>query len=494
MLKEKLTEAEAWLALILASPALSAEFFFIDEKNEPFKLWDFQMELFESEAQKELVFCARKTSKSTTIVARLFSFPFRKPGRRAFLTSAQSFHLDTITSELEKQIRNSYIHRNFLKLRFRPYFVAKAANNALIFSRVPQKKGAGVKSIHADEVYADEYQDFTEKAKAELNEVFQAVGRRFLSGVPDITSMRLARMLLGETNYKIFRFPRMYNPTWNDQVRKDKIDEYGSEDDFDYLRNIWGIIPEEIQAVFPKRYLYASTEKDKNSRVNTEFVYQKLYANESPVEGLQLTPKFTQIETYFFGIDLGWGLTAPTLIQIWGYDTGFNKYRLLAYYSFNKYKPEEIKQIYLQLTRYYQPRVVGIDATGGGFTLFNLLNSVYPATEVDFAQKTKISFVSQNSEGETEVITKDVFLNDLSVEYARDFIINEKIVLPQNKEIFAEFASFSRSTSGNRIVYTKGLHGVDAFRVFVTALNLKGIEGSDDSDNYIIKPQFHTRR
>jgi len=479
-LKPKIREEEIWLYLILTNPQLSAEFFFIDEKNEAFKLWDYQFSLFDWTAPKELLFCARKVSKTTTIVARLFSFPFRKPGRRAFLTAAESFHLETVTAELEKQIRNSYIHRNYMKIRFRPYFTAKAASNSLIFARVPQKKGKGVKSIHADEVYADEYQDFTDKAKAELNEVFQAGGNRLLAGVPDGSSLKLSQMIAGDSAYKIIRIPRMFTPLWNSALRREKIEEYGSEENPDYRRNILGEFPEEFEAVFPKRVVYTLIKDDE--LFNKKFIYEKLSANYATEEHISITNPFKDdFEEYYFGMDLGWGSVAPSVISVLAHtrkEPGI--YYLIRVTILFGFKPQQLQEIYKRLTNLYKPKFVGVDASGGGAILADLLNKTYPTIDIDVTKKVQIPFGQSGK--------KDVYVNDLTVELLRDLVLEERLIIPKNEYVFKDLVQFKQK-EGQRKIYSKNCHIVDSLRCFVGAdFFASKIKGK----TFEIKPKAYT--
>lgn len=464
-LKKKLTEEEAWLYVVLTSPALSAEFFWLDANGEPMRLWDYQWQVFESEHNKEILMCARKTSKTTTICARAFSFPFRMPGKTCFLTAAEGVHLERITTELNERIENSYIHKNFFKKASeRPHYRRVAFNSAVIFGRVPQKTGVGVKSVHADEVYADEYQDFTAKAKAELSEVFQKEGRRLLSGVPDIGADPHIQRLLNTSSYKVYRFARMFRPDWDEQLKKEKIEEYGSEDSIDYRRNIYGETVEEIASVFPKRLLVSRTYPE-NSPFFKTYLNVDFRAESEPPESIIITNDLSQhkLENVYIAIDIGW-IHAPTSVCVIGEKNGV--YFLLKVFNFYRYNhPDLVKILKSQFFDEFKPALVAVDATSGGVTMFqNISKAHHTVVGIDFRKKVTIN-------------NQDVSLNDFSVQVVKSLLEEFRLILPFDYELLQDWSSIAakkaHKNSTLEFVYTKGVHTFDAVRVFAAAMILR---------------------
>lgn len=463
--KKQLTEEEAWLYLILTDPRLSAEFFWTDRDGNPFRLWDFQWKTFDLDnSKKEIFICARKTSKSTTIVARAFTFPFREPGKVMFITAAEMKHLERITTELNSRIYGSYIHRNFfVSSREVPKFRKVAANGTVIFGRVPQKSGVGVKSIHADEVYADEYQDFTPKAKVELNEVFQREGRRFLSGVPEIgADFHVQRLIDSSSSYLVWRIPRTWTPDWTSEFKKEKIEEYGSEEDLDYRRNIYGETIEEIKSVFPKAKLYQLVNK------NIMQYYEKynFRVEMDPASEIFFKDDISKVfDSLHLGIDIGW-VASPTCALVIGQKG--DTYYILKIFNFYRYEHPELLNIIRKLVKTYKPTIFAVDATGGGVSLYQEIKLIREdASGIDFRRK-------------VEIDGQSIYLNDLSVEVLKSLVDAKKLIFPDDYELIRDWADFTMERSGDSVRYIKGenSHSIDAARVFAASLVASGDHGT----------------
>lgn len=462
MIERKLTEEECWLYLILTSPGMSAEFFWTDDNGEPFTLWDYQWEIFDSENSKEIFISARKVAKTTTICARAFTFPFRKPGKTLFLTSAEGVHLERITTELNERIENSYIHRNFYKKASeRPHYRRVAWNSSVIFGRVPQKKGTGVKSVHADEVYADEYQDFTPKAKAELSEVFQKEGRRFLSGVPDLGADPHIRRFLESSTYTVYRVPRMFRPDWDEQVKKEKIEEYGSEDSVDYRRNLYGETIEEITTVFPRTLLY-------NQMVNRDSKFANVYSHyefRSEIENIdtiKIMNDLDFLDELYLAIDVGWVLAPTTAVIIGEKDS---KYYILKILDFYRYTHPDLAKFFTSyLFKIFKFKFISVDSTSGGVSFYQMLKKHNDAViGIDFRKKVKVD-------------NQDVSLNDFSVQAVKTLLEQGRLFLPYDSEFIQEWSQVSShkiTGTGSMYSYTKGIHSFDAVRTFCASLILK---------------------
>lgn len=51
-------------------------------------------------------------------------------------------------------------------------------------------------------------------------------------------------------NWRVYRLPAMYRPTWSDEERAAKVAQYGSEDNVDYRRNILGVHSDAVSPIF----------------------------------------------------------------------------------------------------------------------------------------------------------------------------------------------------------------------------------------------------
>lgn len=457
MLREKLTEEEAWLWFILQSPALSAEFFWSDDSGNALRLWHFQWEFFDNDYQREFSFCARYVSKSWCAAARAFTFPFRCPGETMFITAAEGMHLDTLLAKFDYEVEDSYIHRNFMKrVIHKPFYKRICANGSKIFARVPQRTGKGVKSIHAKEVIVDEFQDFTPKAKSELVEVYKAAARRFIAGVPEVKSDPFVRRMLRGAEYKIWRFPRMKNPDWNDLLRQEKIAEYGGEDSAEYRRNVYGEPVEEYKSIFKKRVLYSLVETNSQSEINKIYENEVYREEQTPADLINFVPiDSKKYPALYMGIDLGW-VESPTVIVVVGLKE--NKFHILKIYSFYRYEEPDKLSILKKALITFDPIVVGIDSTAGGVGIYQNLKNFRPDIYgLDVRKKITVG-------------DREVYWNDFAVELVVKKVENREVVFPFDEDLLKDWASASFEESGGRRIYSKGIHSLDAFKALLAAL------------------------
>ncbi len=458
MLKEKLTDEEAWLWFVLQSPSLSAEFFWSDDSGNALRLWKFQWDFFDNEYDREFSFCARYVSKSWCAASRMFTFPFREPGETMFVTAAEGMHLDTLLTKFDTEVENSYIHQAaFGRVRIKPFYKRIAFNNAKIFARVPQRTGRGVKSIHAKEIIADEYQDFTPKAKSELIEVYKKASRRFISGVPETKSDPVIRKMTRNSRYKTWKFPRMKNPDWDDFLREEKIAEYGGEDTAEYRRNVYGEPVEELYSIFKKRILYSLVDTNTESPINKVYeseIYREEQTPENDVVFAPLNPQF--FPRLYMGIDLGW-VDAPTTIIIFGYTDA--KYYLVRLYRLYRYEEPEKVRILKRAINFFDPILIGVDSSGAGTGTYQTLKAFSPKVYgIDVRKKIKVTK------------DKEVYWNDLSIDLVLQLVEKRKLVLPFDEELVKDWASASIEKSGERKVYSKGLHSLDAAKAIFSAI------------------------
>lgn len=167
---EALTDDEKALACILMDECglELAEFSWVDEANSArkghhcYRCYPYQWMWWRCPDHQQLDQCARSVGKSERIKARVNALPFNHQGQEMVLIAPEGKHVDAITNRIEAMVRQSNLltfmligeswtngigHRPFqLNFQFGTFF----------YTRLPGKKGTGVKGIHPVILECDE--------------------------------------------------------------------------------------------------------------------------------------------------------------------------------------------------------------------------------------------------------------------------------------------------------------------------------------------------
>lgn len=324
---EDLTEEELYLYALLQDEAGldQAEFSWTDMDNDDmcWRAWAFQWSWWRNPHHKQIDQCARSVGKSLSIKARAFAFPFIHSGGEMVITAPEGVHLDAITDVVETSYANTRLGREMLLkgrtgVKHRPFHM-NFQNGARIMGRIPQRDGKGVKGIHPIWLEMDEAQDYPDKGWVELLETLKRgfEGARWRAhGVTRGVRDYFYKFTQNDSGWSINRKTAMHRPTWTDEERQDKIQEYGSRDHPDYRRNVLGLHGDATNPLFVLHRLMACCDDNLEEPYNNHEYTKLRITNELVLEMdddilplLDFPASHLNYTTTWIGMDVGYCLS-----------------------------------------------------------------------------------------------------------------------------------------------------------------------------------------
>lgn len=340
---EALTQEECYLATILMdkSGIDIAEFLWYAPENEDlcFRAWPFQWGWWRHRDPMQIDQSSRSCGKSESIKVRLFAFPFLFPNQEALITAPELNHLEPIIKKLEGQFDRTRLSKFMLKRppTHRPFYV-EFVNGSRILGAIPQKTGVGVKGKHPVWLEQDEASDYPENGWTELVEtlnrsnpdatwrahgVTRGVRDSFYENSKHSMDEAALRPVshAAEGKWTVHKIPAMARPTWTDEERQEKIQQYGSKDDPDYRRNVLGAHGDAQSPIFVMRRLMKCVDDDVSSEYNTE-EYWHYKVKDTELEGSGqgidelITPPYDhkKYKAVWMGMDVGFCVDTETEI------------------------------------------------------------------------------------------------------------------------------------------------------------------------------------
>lgn len=444
-----------------------------------------------------------------SIMFRALAFPFVVPGGEMLITAPEGIHLDAITDKIETVFSNNSLARQMIAkgrggVKHRPFLI-NFANGARIMGRIPQRDASGVKGVHPDWLEMDEANDYVEQGWVELyetlNENEEDQSRWRAHGVTRGIGGTFDEKCKPDSGWKVHRLPAMYRPTWDQEERDRKVQQYGHEDNVDYRRNILGLPGDQNSPIFVLHRLMQCVDTDPSSDYNMD-EYALLELDDSQAadvldirELIQLPGShLSDYKRFWVGSDIGW-TQAPTAIVIFGEvsDPKGAKLKLLARIILKRISATDQVKVFLSLIDTYRPVAFAMDSTGAGFPLLqNLQEVVRNNSELapllsrvkgyNFSEKVVADFDDQieidedDPEGWKEAIIKRNTL-EFSTDVLRGLVDSKRLVLPFDKMFIGELQgqtwSYSKSAIdayGRKKIYSAGqYHSLDAARMAALA-------------------------
>ena len=305
--------------------------------------------------------------------------------------------------------------------------------------------------------------------------------------------------------WDVIKLPAMYRPTWTDEEREEKIKEYGGYEDIDYQRNVLGTAEGADSALIVwARLMSKCVDDDSLSSYNTK-EYYKVRITQGMRNEMDhildfIDPPYSHIsnyDTFWMGMDYGL-TTSDTCILIFAQTLmdgeKSSRLKLLSNISMSRISTPEQFQVIKFLLDLYKPKAFAFDAHGIGDGVFQLLQEEIRNDEqlswmldrvigYSFSKKLIVGFddtVSINLDipDDWKRAAIEKITADASLDYLREFVDNELIYLPNDKELQGEIKAVPRKGSGtlneyNKATRKKGGHQLDALRY---ALLAKGNE------------------
>jgi len=503
---DDLSEEEAYLWAILSDPSGLdlAEFSWEDPEHDDYcwRAWDYQWKWFRNIQPLQIDQCGRSVGKSLSLKVRAFCFPFIHAGQEMVITAPEGNHLTAITGLIETQFRINRLGREMLVsgrqqgITHRPFEVT-FRNGSRIMGRIPQRDGRGVKGLHPIWLELDEAQDYPDAGWMELIETLKrghdgAVWRAH--GVTRGVRDWFYKFTQPNSGWKVHRILAFHRPNWTDQERQEKIELYGSVDHPDYRRNVLGLHGDATNPLFVLHRLMKVVDTEEASdynvneyqyfRINDEMLMEH---NGDIAQMLDFNHKHKAYQTFWAGMDVGY-TAHPSEILVFAEVTPKGKpsyLKLLTRVHLERIGHQQQVNAILQILQFYNVKAFSMDKTGLGLPLFQDIQERFPhfadaIKGYNFSAKILVDFDStvEIDEFHGDPV-KDAKIERNVLEYSsdklREFVDNERILLPYDKDLISEFQGQTWTTDkstmdmyGRTKSYSKGsFHALDAAKMAI---------------------------
>jgi hypothetical protein len=486
---ERLSEEDIYLLAILTDPSGvdQAEFLWEDPEQDHgrFRAWDYQKPWWRDQSSFSVDLSARSVGKSTSIVVRLFAFPFCYPGQEAVITAPTLNHLSPVTDLIERRFREVRVARELLPKKanlgftHRP-FAVMFKNGSRLMGRIPQLDGSGVKGMHPLVLEQDEAQDYPAAGFTELIETVKQGSKGFqwrVHGVTNGARDQFYKISRPESGWKVHHITAIDRPTWSDAERKNKIDSYGSRNSPDYRRNIFGEPSAAENPMLVARRLLKCIDMNESSEYNQDTYQRVLVRAEQledyggPIADLIDVPiaHKKRWKTFWIGADIGFTID-PTEIVVFGEETpkgaDESTLTLLLRVTLERIRHQDQSEAMAHLIMKYNPTAMGMDKTGNGLPLFQDMQDRFPslASKIrgyGFSQKLIVDFdetidVDPDVEDEIEKTKIEKNVLEHSSDIIRDLVDGYRLWLPHDDDVIN---SYRGETYQNARMKTTDLYG-----------------------------------
>ena len=530
---EDLSDDECALFAILEDPSGidQAEFLWVDESSEDacWRAWSFQWLWWHDQSPLQIDQCARSVGKSTSIVARTCAFPLRFPGEELIVTAPEFVHLDPVTSLVERQLLAVRLYREMLpskrlSITHRPFKV-QFANGARIMGRIPQRDGKGVKGLHPISLELDEAQDYPHAGWVEVTETLKrgSVGASWRAhgvtrGIRDDFYERTQDA--PDNPWKVHRYAAMWRPTWTDEEREEKIQQYGSRDDPDYRRNVLGLHGDRSNPLFVLTRLMKCVDSDETSDYNSnEYAAISIktetlsFYGQDIVDAIEFPDRHKKYlgttkkakARFWVGMDVGYTVD-PSEILVWveykkrQTDDEPAKLKLITRIHLERIGHQDQVKAILKTIDWYRPVAFCMDKTGLGLPLFQDIQQTVAADPskryildvikgYNFSERILVDLddsVVMSEFANLDEVTRDSGIRRPVIEYSsdvlRDLVDSQRLELPWDAEVLKQFQGSTWTQArgmdqyGRKQYSQHNCHTLDASRMAVLGYAQNRIE------------------
>lgn len=359
----------------------------------------------------------------------------------------------------------------------------------------------------------DESQDFTAAAWEEIVETVKIqnpAARWRASGVTRGVGDKFDEKASGkESGWKVHRLPALLRPNWDEEEKKQKIEEYGgSVDSIGYRRNVLGLTGDMNAPLFVLSRLLNCTDTDEYSVYNTdEYFYKSIddaLLNESlNIKSLLDFPHnhrdYLDLGARFWiGADLGWTIS-PTAIVVFAEYKEKNKesttMRLLNRVLLKRIPAKEQVEAVMHFMDFYRPKSFALDYTGAGQPMYAWLQeetknskNAYMLDRLKsygFSEKVIVGFDDAVEIPDTEDGWKEAAIKrgviEASTDSIRSLVDNNRLSLPMDQPLLSEFQSVPKNMGMTIDQYGRstrkvGMHTLDAVRMACLAHSQEAID------------------
>lgn len=471
-----------------------------------FRAWDFQWAWWRTKATYYLDHAARALGKSYSIMCRSFVFIFMFPNDEMLIAAPTLNHLEFITEKIERRIRNTRLSREMMSgkqgsVTHRP-FLMTFVNGSKIMGRIPGADGMNFKGAHPVWLELDEAQDMPETGWNELAETLERgkEGARYAAhGVtrgPGGKFHEYAHNV--NTVWTVHSPVAMNRPNWTAEEREDKIRLYGSVEDPNYRRNIYGKPGDTLSPLFVVSSLMRSVEDDIEHEYNI-LEYQYIRLTKEMIEEadgnveilLNLsTEHLANYKTFWIGADIGFVADPTEILTFAEYHPGktelaylkrrkkaipldgTSKFKLVSRIKLERVNAPLQRKIVQVVFDHYMPQQFTMDSTGNGLPLLQEIQENIP----DYVKYIKgfkanekiLVDWEQGKEGEEAEIWREV--KEYGLDTLRELVDHQRLWLPWDMQILNDYQgqdyTIKAGTGMNRYgkrQYSRGsFHTLDA--------------------------------
>lgn len=353
------------------------------------------------------------------------------------------------------------------------------------FNLTSTSPGSGWIGLHVRRVLIDEASletdDVYDKRKDAVSEL-GAVHRH--TGMTDYLPNSPAGKVFNKIENKkhVLNYPQFVNPFWDDQEKKDRIEEYGGEHSLLYQIFVLGRVVDNGQAAIDmkrvREFSYMLDNKGNFTKQIKRFELEK--NNFKFYKSLIVVERPENIDKLYLATDVGKHVTE---FAIFCERDGVFEY--LYNITLNGLIQQEIEEILRYLYALLDLDYIAIDCGDGeGRGIYSGLELELPVSKLvyyDGSMKLKVGFEYEENESDEKTIKienglpvyKYENMAEFSVRHLKDILYSGKIRIPEDHKFDNQAQKVIATFIGGKIIYkcvcSQGDHLWDTFKVFSIA-------------------------
>lgn len=476
---DNVTTEEEELGLTLVDPVLWGESYLSNRDGSTRSYWPHQVEDLRCDERNIVHLDGREAGKTANIITDALHFAFTTRGGQGLIAAPHQGHLDTIIEEIEFQLdTNPELMASIAltkygkpKITRKPYFRLEFTNGTVLYFRPAGSYGDAFRSLHVGRVWVDEGAWLTEKSWKALRQCLKAGGRLRIYSTPNGLRNTTYYRLTMSSQFKVFRWPSWFNPSWSEDHEQELLEFYGGRDTSGWQHEVAGEHGKPSYGAFSIEYLSLCRQELPE--------YQKIticgddlrdcIAEEQSYDRLEmLLNLMPQTGIFWIGGDLGYTNDPTEIVVFHEMEVGDRAVlRLVLRIHMEHVSYPHIAQTISLLERYFTPVGIGVDNGGNGLAVVQELLTLdkYRALQLegrlhgyDFGGMTALAvrdgreIKKRTKEHMTSIIT--------------GLLQRRQMILPADDlEVEDQFTTHTYTLSNGNVIYSKGNdHIIDAVR------------------------------
>jgi len=476
------TQDQKRLAETLRSPVRWGQAYLRNRNGTPRVYWPHQVEDLHAKETNIVHLDGRGAGKSSSLTTDVLHFAFTTRGGQGLVGAPHQGHLDTLIEEIEFQLdANSDLMDSIAiskhgkpKILRKPYFRIEFSNGSIIYFRPAGAYGDAFRSLHVDRIWVDEGAWLTERAWKALRQCLKANGRLRIystpNGLRDTTYYRLTL----SPQFKVFRWPSWFNPTWTAKREAELLEFYGGRETAGWQHEVAGEHGKPSYGAFNVEHLNLCRQ-DVLEYQKIEVTGEELKDCENEdaaAERLEMILNLMpQTGVFWIGGDLGYTNDPTELVVFREFEIGERPVlRLVLRIHMEHVAYPYISQTIALLERMFTPVGIGLDNGGNGLSVVQELLTLDRFKPLGLEGRLKgfdfggMTTLAVRDGREIKKRTKELMTTLINGAFQR-----KQLVLPvDDSEIEDQFTTQTYTLSNGNVIYSKGNdHIIDAVRCAV---------------------------